>query len=152
MLSIGRDNLQFYPNFALFSTLGGMNIDHDFVQVSKLSEDQKKRSSPKVEHFFPQIQVKTKKKDLHHKWNTFFLNSGEDQKKRSSSIMEHVFSPNSSGHLRSDPHQSHIIGGDADVDHTQTIGGRLFGGIYPPIPPGFRHSCKLDICTFKLLI
>ena len=41
-LSIGRDNLQFYPNFALFSTLGGMNLDQDFVQVSKLSEDQKK--------------------------------------------------------------------------------------------------------------
>ena len=32
----------FYPNFALFSTLGGMNLDHDFVQVWKFSEDQKK--------------------------------------------------------------------------------------------------------------
>ena len=30
------DNLQFYPNFSIFSTLGGMNLDHDFVQVSKL--------------------------------------------------------------------------------------------------------------------
>ena len=49
-----------------------MNLDHDFVQVSKLSEDQKKRSSPKLEHFFPQIQVKTKKKGLHQKGNTFF--------------------------------------------------------------------------------
>ena len=38
-----------------------MNLGHDFVQVSKLSEDQKKRSSTKMEHFFPQIQVKTKK-------------------------------------------------------------------------------------------
>ena len=37
------DNLQFYPNFALFSTLGGIDLDHDFVQVSKLSEDQKKK-------------------------------------------------------------------------------------------------------------
>ena len=27
MLSIGRDNLQFYLNFAQFSTLGGMNLD-----------------------------------------------------------------------------------------------------------------------------
>ena len=36
------DNLQFYPNFALFSTLGGMNLDLDFFQVSKSSEDQKK--------------------------------------------------------------------------------------------------------------
>ena len=52
LLSIGGDNLQFYPNFALFSTLGGMNLDQEFVQVSKLSEDQKK--------------------GLHQKWNTFF--------------------------------------------------------------------------------
>ena len=50
-----------------------MNLDHDFVQVSKLSEDSKKKmSSPKMEHFFPQIQVKIKKKVLHQKWNTFF--------------------------------------------------------------------------------
>ena len=34
--------LQFYPNFALFSTLGGMNLDQDFFQASKFSEDQKK--------------------------------------------------------------------------------------------------------------
>ena len=26
-----------------------------------------------MEHFFSQIQVKTKKKGLHQKWNTFFL-------------------------------------------------------------------------------
>ena len=25
-----------------------------------------------MEHIFPQIQVKTKKKGLHQKWNTFF--------------------------------------------------------------------------------
>ena len=43
LLSIGGNNLQFHPNFALFSTLGGMNLDHEFVQVSKLSEDQKKK-------------------------------------------------------------------------------------------------------------
>ena len=60
-----------------------MNLDHNFFQVSKLSEEQKK--------------------DLHQKWNTF--------------------SPNSSGDLRSDAQQSQIIGGDADVDHTQIIGG-----------------------------
>ena len=58
--------------------------------------------------------------------------------------MEHFFSPNSSGDLRSDAHQSHIIRGDADVDHTQIIGGdnvKLLVRIYPPIPPGFRHPC-----------
>ena len=68
-----------------------------------------------MENFFPGIQVKTKKE-------------------RSSPKMEHLFSPNSSGDLRSDARQSQIIGGDAGVDHTQ-----IFGGIYPPIPPGFRH-------------
>ena len=41
-----------------------MNLDHDFVQVWKFIEDHKKRSSSKTEHFFPQIQVKTKKKGL----------------------------------------------------------------------------------------
>ena len=57
----GGDNLQFYPNFALFSTLEGMNLDHNFFQVSKLSEDQKK--------------------SIHQKWKSFSLNSSEDQKK-----------------------------------------------------------------------
>ena len=66
-----------------------MNLDHDFVQVSKLSEDPKKRSLPKKEHFF---------------------------------------SPNSSGHLRSDAHQSQTIGEDADVHHTVL---KLLGGILP---------------------
>ena len=50
-------NLQFYPNFALFSTLGGMNLDHDFVQMSKLSEDEKKGLHQKCNTFFPRIQV-----------------------------------------------------------------------------------------------
>ena len=82
-----------------------MNLDHDFVQVSKLSEDQKIKK--------------------------VFAKNGT------------LFSPNSSGHLRSDAHQSQTIGGDADVDHTQTIGRdtvKLFGGY---IPPGFRHPCLL---------
>ena len=56
--------MQFYPNFALFSTLGGMNLDHVFVQVWKFSEDQKKMQ---MEHFFPQTQVKTKNFFLHQK-------------------------------------------------------------------------------------
>ena len=60
-----------------------MNLDHDFVQVSKLSEDQKKKASPTIDNF----------------------------------------SPNPSGHLRSDAHQESNYWGDADVDHTQTIGG-----------------------------
>ena len=68
MLSFGGDNLQFYPNFALFSTLGGMNLDNDFFQVSKLSEEQKKGLHQKWNTFFPRIQVKTKK-GFHQNWN-----------------------------------------------------------------------------------
>ena len=51
--------------------------------------------------------------------------------------MEHFSPPNSSEHLRSDAHWSQTIERDADVDHTQTIGGdtaKLLGG-YIPLPP-----------------
>ena len=70
----------------------------------------------------------------------FSPNSGEDQKEKASPKMEHFFSPNSSGHLRSDAHQSQIIGENADVDHTQAIGGdtvKLLGRCIPHSPPGF---------------
>ena len=86
-----------------------------------------------MEHFFPQIQVKT-------------------TKKRSSSKIKHFFSSNSSGHLRSDAHQSQIIGGNADVDHTHTIRGytvKLLGRYIPPIPLRFRHPW-LKIANSKL--
>ena len=62
MLSIGGDNLQFYPNFALFSTLGGMKLDHYFFHVSKSSADQKKGLRGNLKSFCPPNQVKTKKK------------------------------------------------------------------------------------------
>ena len=55
--------------------------------------------------------------------------------------MEHFFPPTSSTDLRSDAHQSQIIGGNADEDHTQIAGGdtvKLLGG-YTLHPPGFRH-------------
>ena len=54
--------------------------------------------------------------------------------------MKHFFSPNSSTDLHSDAHQRQIIGGDADEDHTQIVGGdtvKLLGGYVPPSPPGF---------------
>ena len=72
-----------------------MNLDHDYFQESKSSEEQKK----------------------------VFTKNGT------------LFSPNSIGDLRSDANQSQIIRGDADVDHTQII-----GGIYPP--PRFRHPWR----------
>ena len=123
LLSIGGYNLQFYPNFALFSTLGGMNLDHDIVQVSQLSEDQKK--------------------GLHQKWNTFFLQIQVNTKKRSSPKTEHFFSPNSSGHLRSDAHQSQIIGWDADVDHAQTSDIKLDD-------PKLRKCAHFILCLVTL--
>ena len=59
-------------------------------------------TSPEMEHFFSP-------------------NSGEDQKQKQ------VFTRNGtlflSTDLRSDAHQSQIIGGDADEDHTQIVGG-----------------------------
>ena len=93
-----------------------MNLYHDFVQVSKLSEDQKK--------------IFTKKGTL------FSLNSGEDQKKVISKngtlfFPEFKWTPT----LRCTPELNYW--GDADVNHTQTIGGdtvKLMGGY---IPPGF---------------
>ena len=94
-----------------------MNLDHDFVQVSKLGEDQKKRSSPKLKHFF-------------------WPNSGEDQKKRSSPRMEHFFS-RILGRPGLDAHQSQIIGRD-------TV--KLFGGyIFPRISaPLLTTKCRRD--------
>ena len=60
LLSIGGDNLQFYPNFALFSTLG---------------------DEPRL-RFLSGKQIKWRpKKGLLQKWNTSTPNSGEDQKK-----------------------------------------------------------------------
>ena len=88
-----------------------MNLDHDFVQVSKLSEDQKK--------------------GLLQHWHTFF-------------------SPNSSGDLRSDAHQSQIIGGDADVDHTQTTTEDTVK-LFPPPPPRFRHPCLTSRSYWKII-
>ena len=80
-------------------------------------------------------------------WGWFF--SGEQmkwrpKKKRSSPKMEHFFYPELSGDLRSVVHHSQIIGGEADVDHTQIIGGiqlKYLGDI-SPIPPGFWHPCS----------
>ena len=58
------DNLQFYPNFALFSTLGGINLDHNFVQEWKFSEDQKKKA---IGILFSPNLGEDQKKSLHLK-------------------------------------------------------------------------------------
>ena len=57
------------------------------------------------------------------------------------------FFPNSSEDHHSDADQSQIIEGDADVDHTQIIGGstvKLLGGY---IPPGFGTPAPHFVCS-----
>ena len=146
LLNIGGNNLQFFSKFALFSTLGGMNLDHDFVQVWKFSEYQKKnanrtlflpefrwrpkkkRSSPKIKHLFSPIlgedqkkQNKIKKRSPPKIEHFFSPILGEDQKKRSSSREEHFF-PQIYAQLYT---LSNYWGDTA----------KLLGGIYPLHPP-----------------
>ena len=74
------------------------------------------------------------KKGLHQKRNTFFPEF-------------YVFTK--SGHLRSDEHHSQLIGEDADVDHTQTIGGiqsNYWGDTFPHPP---RDSAPLRTFVTK---
>ena len=52
-------NKCFSNNFGLFSTLGGMNLEHDFVQVWKFSEDQKKNANRTL--FLPEFRWRPKK-------------------------------------------------------------------------------------------
>ena len=102
-----------------------MNLDQHFFQVSKLGEDQKK--------------VLTRNGTL------FFLNSGKDQKKGLYQKWNTFFPLNSSTDLRSDAHQSQIIGRDADEDHTQIVGGytvKLLGGYIPLSPLGFGTPAR----------
>ena len=73
----------------------------------------------------------------------------------SSPIIEEFFSPNSSEDhknvpniiQRSNADQSQIIGGDADVDHSQTMGGMqsIIGGIYSLSPLGIGTPGGLNV-------
>ena len=90
-----------------------MKLDHHCFQVSKLREDQKKRSSPKIQEFF-------------------FPESRENQKKVQGTDVD----------------QCQIIGGNADVDHSQIIWGdavKLLRGYISPIPPRVRHPCAWNL-------
>ena len=136
LLSIGGIICNFTPTLPYIQHWG-MNVDHDFFQVSKLSEDQKKRSSPKMEHFFPRIQVKTKKKRSSPKMEHFFPRIQVKTKKKGFHQNWNTFFPrNSSGDLRSDANQSQIIGGCSYRPYSN-----YWGGHFPTYPPGFRHPC-----------
>ena len=75
----------------------------------------------------------------------FSPNSGEDQKRKVFTETRTPFSPSSSGHLRSDVHQSQIIGRDADVNHTQTIWGDTVKLLGEYIPHPYRVSALLIV-------
>ena len=86
-LSIGGIICNFTPILPYFQHWGGINLDQDFFQVSKLSEDQKKGLHLKWNTFIPEFRWRPKKKVF-----ATNANSGEDQKKKRSSLeMEHFF-------------------------------------------------------------
>ena len=62
--------------------------------------------------------------------------------------MEHFFSSNSSGHLRSDAHQSQIIGWDAD---SSVARGGAGGAIAPPIGLPTKMQNKENTTFLALL-
>ena len=134
LLSIGGDNLQFYPNFALFSTLRGWTSTTILFRCGNLVKIKRKMQ---IEHFFSPISgedQKQNKKKVFLKNRTLFLPEFRWRpKKKVFSKNPTLFFPN----LRSSaPIQ--IIGGDADVDHSQTIGGgysQIIGGDISPHPP-----------------
>ena len=102
-----------------------MYLDHDFVQVSKLNEDQKKGFLQNWNTFFPKFRYRPKKKVFTKNGTLFFL--------------KFKWIPT----LRCTPASNYR--GDADVDHTQTIGGntvKLLGGCIPPYP---RVSAPLPV-------
>ena len=87
-----------------------------------------------MEHFFSPNsgEDQKQKKDVHQKWNTFL-----------------------STDLRSNAHQSQIIGRVADEDHTQIVGGytvKLLGGYIPPFPPCFGTTKQIYAVRLFLLI
>ena len=109
------------PPFCPIFNIGGMNLDHDFVQVSKFREYQKK--------------VITKNE-------TLSPNSGEDQKKvftKNGTLFfpEFKYTPT----LRCTP-ESNYWGGCRCRPYSNYWGDtvKLLGAIYPP-PPGCRHPC-----------
>ena len=74
LLSIGGVNLHFYPNFALFSTFGGINLDQDLVKTKKKMQ---------AKHFFSPILGEDQKKKVFSKNRTLFSPIlGEDQKRK----------------------------------------------------------------------
>ena len=102
-----------------------------------------------MEHFFPQIQVKTKKKVFIKNRTLFSPNSGEDQKKGLHIEQDTFFAKFT---LRCTPIQ--IIRGLQIMDHSQTIGEiqpNYWGDLSPPCfgTPDNKHQSKITIYNKK---
>ena len=87
-----------------------------------------------MELFFSRIQVKIKKKKgFHQNWNTCFPRIQVE-------TCIQICTPESN------------YWGDANVDHTQIIGGmqsNYWGGYSPPSPPGFvTFGSSITFCCF----
>ena len=126
MLSIGEDNLRFYPSFALFSTLRGVRLDHYFFHVSKSSEDLKKKGLHwKWKSFCLRNQVKTKKKRLSPKIKELMSSKYEIKWRPMKKSTDHPV-------LRCGSYWNYW--GDAGANHSQSIGGmqsNYWGDISP---------------------
>ena len=107
-------------NFSPIFNIGGMNLDHHFFQVSKLSEDQK------MEHFFPKFKWRPIKKKVFTKNETLYYPPIQME------ICARM-------HIRVkllEKMQMKTI-----LKLLGELQSNYWGGIYPPIPPGFRHPC-----------
>ena len=99
-----------------------------------------------MEHFFPRILVKTKKKKgLHQNGTLFFPKFRSKPTKKKVSTKHGTFFPRIQVDTYAQLHiRVKLLRGKQDVDHTQTIGGdtvKLLGDI-SPIP---RVSAPMDI-------
>ena len=111
----------------------------------------KKGFHQKWNTFFPKFRQRTKKKIFTKNGVLFPQIQVKTKKTRSSPKLANFFSPNSSGHLRSDAHQSRIIGGRGCRcrpylnywgGYSQIVGGDMF----PPPPPGFGTPDRERLC------
>ena len=100
-----------------------MNFDHDFFQVSKLSEAQKKVFTQNGTLFSPNLG-EDQKKGLYQKWNFCFPRIQVETCAQMHARVK-------------------LLGGCRPYSNYWGDTAKLLGDI-SPIPPGFRHPCLLD--------
>ena len=125
----------FTPILPYFQHWGGWTSTTILFRCGKLVETKRKMQT---EHFFSPNKSEDQKKKVFFKNRTLFLPDFRWRPKKVFGKNRTLFSLNLRSAVQCTPIQ--IIGGDAEVDHSQTIGGdtaKLLGGYISPIPPGF---------------